>query len=243
MSRLPIIITLLLALAPLTAEAEERDDWYDIELIIFEHKAPPGGAAEAWALDPGAPAFGEAVELAPVAGEAQLLPAAGVRMPYRRLDASNLRLQRLVSRLTASGNYESLLHVAWRQPASSAQPVRSVRVHSGLSGQASEPGPPPGTLFIDTRTVRVPAPRVTPVDGLVSLQRNRFLHVNLDLLLAEPAAETAETGLFSIFSRRESRPQVYRLQAQRRIRVNEVHYFDHPVFGAIVQVRPYEKRD
>lgn len=33
--------------------------------------------------------------------------------------------------------------------------------------------------------------------------------------------------------------QVYRLQQSRRMRSNEVHYLDHPLFGIIVQVTPY----
>jgi hypothetical protein len=33
--------------------------------------------------------------------------------------------------------------------------------------------------------------------------------------------------------------QVYRMQQSRRMRSNEVHYLDHPLFGIIVQVTPY----
>lgn len=32
----------------------------------------------------------------------------------------------------------------------------------------------------------------------------------------------------------------YRLNQNRRIKLNEIHYFDHPKFGIIIQVSPYE---
>lgn len=243
MIRLLTIIALLLAFVPLSS-AETQDDWYDIELIIFEHKATPGAAAESWIADPGAPDLGQAIELAPPLDIAphphpELLSGATVRMPYRKLDASELKLGRLFNRLTVSGVYMPLLHVAWRQPANPSQPVRGVHVSNTPIEQADDWHLPSSDLFIDTRTMPAPASNVAAVDGIVSLQRTRFLHMNLDLLLSDPAAEAAESSMFSIFSRRENRPKVYRLQAQRRIRVNEVHYFDHPVIGVIVQVSPY----
>lgn len=240
----PILIALALplALAVAQAAANERDDWYDIEVIVFEHKTGPGAAAEAWSLDPGVPATELAIEAAPPPGElprllTELLPAIDVRLPYRRLDPAELRLERLYNRLTVSADYEPLLHVGWRQPANPDQPVRGVRVHSPTPVETDRP--PPSTLFIDTSATRAPAPRARIVDGVVSLQRSRFLHLNIDLLLSEPATGTTDAGLFSIFSRRENRATSWRLQAQRRIRVNEVHYFDHPVFGVIIQVTPH----
>ncbi len=246
MIRLLTLIALLPAFVPLSA-AEAQDDWYDIEFIIFEHKAPPGAAAELWTTDPGAPAFDQAVELAPPPGEtpqllSELRPLAEVRMPYQKLDVSELKLEQLVNRLTVSGIYAPLLHVAWRQPASTGQPVRSVRIHTPPSRQASGPVLLSDTQLIDTLSVGEPTPPAA-VDGIISLQRNRFLHINLDLLLSEPAAEAARSGVFSIFNRQESRPKVFRLQGQRRIRVNEVHYFDHPVIGVIVQVTPYAAQE
>lgn len=240
-------IALMLPLAILPAAGNERDDWYDIEIIVFEHKAGPGAAAELWTPDPGAPAVETAIEPAPPPGMlppllTESMPVADVRMPYRQLDASELRLERLHNRLTVSGDYEPRLHLGWRQPANPDQPVRGVRVRMPEKMSVGDHQLPAGALFIDTRAVRAPLPRAAVVDGVVSLQRSRFLHLSLDLLLLEPSLETAETGLFSIFSRRESRQKVYRLQAQRRIRANEVHYFDHPVIGVLVQVTPHEEQ-
>ncbi len=232
----------LFAVLPLRA-ADLPDDWYEIELIVFEHKTSPGRSAEVWTPEPAGPDVDQAVELAPPREEtpqalSALLPAADIRVPYQRLDAGEMRLERLYNRLTVSGEYTPLLHLAWRQPANPDQPVRGVRVRSEADKSDATLTLPPSALFIDTRSVRAPAPRAATVDGVVALQRSRFLHLSLDLQFTEPAADTGESGLFSIFTRRDDRAEVFRLQGQRRIRVNEVHYFDHPVIGVIVQVRP-----
>ncbi len=43
------------------------------------------------------------------------------------------------------------------------------------------------------------------------------------------------------FASQEKTPYVgYRLKGSKRIRLNEIHYFDHPLYGAIVRVAPYE---
>ena len=35
-------------------------------------------------------------------------------------------------------------------------------------------------------------------------------------------------------------PTLFRLTQTRRMRSGELHYLDHPLFGLLVQVRPYE---
>ncbi|MCP3673658.1 MAG: hypothetical protein GY829_04200, partial [Gammaproteobacteria bacterium] len=34
----------------------------------------------------------------------------------------------------------------------------------------------------------------------------------------------------------------YVMQQSRRLRRNEIHYLDHPLFGLLIQIRPYEKK-
>lgn len=101
-----------------------------------------------------------------------------------------------------------------------------------------------------------------PVIGTARLVQQRFLHVELDLLFIsdEPLPiphdgdwyerrdrilrdlsfgaigyDEARARLDALNA--EPRFQRYRLRESRRIRADEVHYFDHPEFGAIVTVR------
>lgn len=65
------------------------------------------------------------------------------------------------------------------------------------------------------------------LDGAIRVSRSRFLHVDVDVLFRE----AAEAG--------EAAPS-FRLQQSRRIKSGEVHYFDHPFFGLLVKLTPYE---
>ena len=115
-------------------------------------------------------------------------------------------------RLRRSSAYRPLVHEAWIQPGIEqglSEPValgglsQARRVESGpaLPAAASEP------------------PRL---DGDVTLYRNRFLHLELDLALGGDDGSAA------------------RLTGDRRIRSGEVHYFDAPGMGAIALVTPIE---
>ena len=63
------------------------------------------------------------------------------------------------------------------------------------------------------------------VRGTIRLYVARYLHVEAHLIYENPYA--ANQALFEL---RES----------RRMRSGELHYFDHPVFGALVRVTPYQ---
>ena len=58
------------------------------------------------------------------------------------------------------------------------------------------------------------------LDGSITLLRERYLHLAVDLTL-------------------RSSGSLYRLDEARRIRSGELHYFDNPRFGVIARVTPY----
>ena len=62
----------------------------------------------------------------------------------------------------------------------------------------------------------------SPVYGTVTVSRGRYLHVNLDLIYQ------GEAGRF-------------RFTSHRRMRSNEIHYMDHPMFGVLVLITPVEQ--
>lgn len=63
------------------------------------------------------------------------------------------------------------------------------------------------------------------IEGSVRLTRGRYLHLDVDLLLRNVVGP----GYAS----------VHRLAEKRRMRSDELHYFDHPRFGLLAQVTPY----
>ena len=112
--------------------------------------------------------------------------------------------------LQRSDGYSVLFHRAWRQVAYNQSQAADYPVHS----------------FSDDRR--------NSVEGTVRLERNRYLHLDVDLLLmnaadAAPGQYSGEPG---------STP-AFRLREKRRIKSSELHYFDHPRFGLLAVITPY----
>lgn len=68
-------------------------------------------------------------------------------------------------------------------------------------------------------------PSSTGISGRIALSRGRYLHLTLDLEYTAPATATEPA-------------QRYVLRQSRRMRSNERHYIDHPMFGVIAMVTP-----
>lgn len=261
---LPAMLLLIVAASPVVAAPDDEDQWYEIEIIVFQHKDPE--STESWPGDPGAPDVTDAVELAP----AMLSPvqaelgrtlqedarAATLKMPllpFQLIDDSELRLGAVVNRLMLSDDYAPILHTAWRQPAverdkSPAVHVQSEMPESPRSGAVTLNDllvtPPGEELFGEALVETAGETPTNTIDGTITVSRNRYLHLKTDLLYHKAEAQAQEeSGLFSIFSREDRQPDVFRMRQQRRIREGELHYFDHPMFGLIALVTPYETGD
>lgn len=109
--------------------------------------------------------------------------------------------------LSGNPHYQLLVHDSWIETAETRFASKPVRI------SASEPGNP------------------QELDGTVRFYLNQYMHVVLHLLLKEPAPDSGA----SIFGA-PAAPVLYRLDDQRRIRPNQVNYFDHPMFGVLLRV-------
>jgi hypothetical protein len=132
---------------------------------------------------------------------------------YRLLDGDELELGRARARLNALGAYAPLLHTGWSQTTlleGEARPFELARLG-----------------------------RLQPA-GSIRLHRSRFLHLTVDVSLQNdyryaqnaPSADS-RWPLAELVG-----PVRYRIQAQRRVRIGELHFFDHPAFGILIVVRP-----
>ena len=113
--------------------------------------------------------------------------------------------------LRNSSGYTVLLHRAWRQVGYDAAhaipyPIRSL----SESGRDS-------------------------IEGSVTLVRERYLHLDVDLLLM-----TASRAAPTQYADGPGSAPAFRLREKRRVRSRELHYFDHPRFGMIAMVTPYD---
>lgn len=72
------------------------------------------------------------------------------------------------------------------------------------------------------------------VDGTIRFYMSRYLHVDMNIAMeVAPSAAASET-----VNAEPAAPLVYRINEQRRIKAQEVNYFDHPHFGVLMRVVP-----
>lgn len=139
-------------------------------------------------------------------------PAAS-ESPWRVLKPAELAMGGVYQRLRGSPRYRPILHTGWVQALDNTDRKVGVHVYSGM--QAASAG----------------AGAARKIDGTVAVRRGRFLHADVDLIYIRttPGAEASSGAI----------PPV-RLVTTRRLRNNEVHYLDHPLFGVIITVSPMD---
>ncbi|MGB5729800.1 MAG: CsiV family protein [Thiogranum sp.] len=127
------------------------------------------------------------------------------------LPKSQFRLTSQRNALARSAPYRPLVHLAWRQVVPDGR-------------QRAKPVALPGAGN---------NPNKAYVDGLVRVAVERYLHLDLHLPASAAAATLPEAeSEYGV-------PEI-RLRQQRRMRSKELHYFDHPRFGVIALITPYE---
>ena len=127
------------------------------------------------------------------------------------LSESTYQLNGIAYGLKQSRGYKVLLHAAWRLPARDARNAISVPIDTAVAAEGKV------------------------LSGSIKLIRERFLHLDVDLILAAASASTAAS-----YAGESIGSPVYELREKRRIkRSNTVHYFDHPRFGVIAILTPH----
>ena len=126
------------------------------------------------------------------------------------LPVDTYRLNGISNGLRQSSAYAVVFHRAWRQPA---------------YDNASAVGYPVHAVAGDGRN---------NIEGSVRLTRERFLHLDADLLMAPESSRNAIVDINAPYT-----SPAFELREKRRIRSNVIHYFDHPHFGMIATVTPY----
>lgn len=236
---------------------------YKVELIVFENLDPTALQAEDWPDNPGKPSLDNAMELdmlSAAAASVAATAAAPAKAPsppattptgtaspaqtaapppapatpsWRRLNKSELSLNGAEQKLRTSGRYRPLLHIGWVQPLDSSDQGTPLHIYDGmeLARGSAAPTSQEGTA---------PQTGVKPLhllDGTFTLRRERFLHVDADLGYNKsyvPKDNTQATDAAQPLT------QYVRMVQSRRTRGDELHYLDHPLFGVLFVVSPFQ---
>lgn len=216
------IVFPLLAVAQAWAQ-EDQDSWYDVEIILFEKGADT--AQEVWTGLVAPAELNEAVALASDTA------SRGANTPAL-LSQGQLKLTREAERIEKRRNHKLLAHFGWRQPgleAASAPRILILPYDKLPPPAAATPGADLPSLL-----------RQYKVYGSAKFIKSRYLHLDVDVLLNMPAPANSPPAGQDAPETTDAPTLInaFRLKESRRMRSQEIHYFDHPRFGLIAMARP-----
>ncbi len=253
-----------------TADSEktESDRWFQVELILFQRNSTAEDD-EVWPMDPGSTITATSVELfPPLPDESKRLLSSSPVIPFLRIaleepgiplpKANDLTVLAHIRWLQPAikSDLAPAVHIALPQATNAIieKPLQAETIQSRFE----LPLPPSEDDNEALPTTSLPAP-ANIIDGIVRLSLNRHLHFDLDLLYQpkesplaqdkpeniDPVTDNSEISpLSALFNELPSfaskQTNLFRLHQSRRIKVDEINYFDHPYLGALVKVSRYD---
>ena len=203
-----------------TGATERR---YLVEVILFNNVGALTDGGEIWHRIP-------SIRIEPELADPQRFTATPTEVADEQgsieddpvLVAELVELEPLLSRLNADPRYEVVTHIAWTQP---------------LSGQRDSTPVDLKQTFLERSLSEDSYPNPTiSASGNIQVYENTLLYVDIDVF-NEYLTEAVDYSVDSLPTRPAG---LYQLREKRRVKLNEIHYFDHPFFGALVRVSRVE---
>ncbi|MFM2484150.1 peptidoglycan binding protein CsiV [Celerinatantimonas yamalensis] len=243
-----ILIALVSISTPIIANAQSRS--FDIEVIIFKrHQPQPTGEywdqtqqklsihPTQWLLAPllkcqsSDCVSSQAVTQIPTVINGSNWP---VQKPtsLQMLPSSQFKLNTQWQRLSRDTAFTPLIHLAWREKV----PSRSRAIYLGIMAGKRLPN--------DLRS-SVNAP-YWQLQGGIKISLQHYLYIDSQLLLTEvkntAAQSTAVNTQTNIVPNSANTQPLnalvsYKFDQKIRVRSGEIHYFDHPKMGMLIQIR------
>ena len=216
-----LLFTLFLLFSHIVSAAS----WYQVEIIVFD-RLYPSLDGEQW----------QNVEYQIRDNMVELqasTPEEGL-VPYMILDKSRNRLDGIYRVFKLSGEYRPLIHLSWQQPATERRKARYIHLQR-LDGEASTAVAEITPEEPDFLEEIIQPDRI--IDGSIRIRSGFYLHADIDLSYFKqlpPENKIIRTSEESFIDPTEK--TVVKLKETRKIKLNEIHYFDHPMYGVILQV-------
>jgi hypothetical protein len=212
-------LLLLLGITLASAVTNAGEKWYRVEILVIEAK-DKSALAEEWPLEPGKPSLSNSVSL-----------NSDLQTDFDQLPNNQLTLGNAKKRLQQ--NYRLIMHKGWRQKLADRENAPKIHLHGGQIYNTDD----------------------EEVDGIIKLSAGRYIHVDADLLFHKPmrivsgTEDPNSTARFAEVANRQNwqndpsaRLQAFRLKETSRLKADEVHYIDHPLYGIIIVVSPEKEK-
>lgn len=224
-----------------TLQAKEPD-WYQIEVLLFAQQSDYQRSNELW-RDNFSPDYSANPISLSNPDQADI-----TRQPFLELPADLRKLNASAQRIRKAPDLRLLSHLAWRQPVMKKDEAQPILIQTGDHFDSS-----------------------SELEGTLTIYRGRYLHASSDLFFSQfknvdtenqldwsvfsedkPVSDSeawlqSQTGSFQPIAPNTNtqfiRAATARLKQSRRMRSDELHYIDHPLFGMLVQISPYKKPD
>lgn len=224
-----LLLILVCALLPGVASAR----WYQVDVVVFRHNGDVATGGEEYAAEIELPDYSAATPLiteepaasatapsATASADAAASPTAvPAVVPFTLLDRGERTLAEVERRLRNSREYAPIMSASWRQPNLGVAGAKAVYLTD--LNTVKKPAPKPGAPVVPPPE---PEPGVEPpkpvVAGTVTVKVARLMNVDVDFVYDNDGTPV-------------------RLRETRKVKLREIHYFDHPLFGVIVQVTPW----
>lgn len=180
------------------------------------------------------------------------------------LAESQSQFKEIIATLKREKGNKSLMHMTWQQSMLPRNRAIPIKIYSGhdFSNEYEQNGQPlqnsdisddlPQFDFMSIGFLAEPQKPVWKLDGTLNIYLEHYLFIETAFYLREEGEKTvtlthrdnpASTGI-------DSKPEVESvtspflysipMKQNRRVRSDEVHYFDHPKMGMIIQIRKME---
>ena len=156
-------------------------------------------------------------------------------VPFMIMDKKNNRMDGIPRVLRLSKEYRPLIHLSWQQPATERDESRYIHIikrnddekllNQSSSNDFNEP---------DFLEELVFSKKI--IDGSIRIRSGFLLHVDVELYYFSDMINDSAVQ----FSIENSNQLIIGLSESRKIKLDEIHYFDNPIYGLILQVSRLE---
>lgn len=211
------------------------DSWYQVEVIVFD-RLHPNLDGEQWQNEE----FKIRDNMLELQADNTVLNPDQKPVQFMILDKKRNRLDGVYHVLRLSSEYRPLIHLSWQQPATERRQSRYVHIQKfdgekgllpiSLAKKTDELAEEPE--FLEDLIV----PEII-INGSIRIRSGFYLHADIDLSYFKalpPENKMIRTSEESFQINFEK--TVIKLKETRKIKLNEIHYFDNPMYGVILQV-------
>lgn len=205
--------------------------WYQVEVIVFD-RLYPNLDGEQWQDEE----FKIRDNLVELESSDAAINSDQALVPYMVLDKNRNRLNGVYRVLKLSSEYRPLIHLSWQQPATERRQSRYIHLQR-LDGDQTAPVATTDSSDTEPEFIESFIQPDRLIDGSIRIRSGFYLHADIDLsyfkqLPAEnKVLRTSEESFVDATDK-----TVVKLKETRKIKLNEIHYFDHPMYGVILQV-------